>query len=533
MTRSAPGQEHPPAADTSKGLPQLEIPEITIVGKKPITLPFARKGEIYDVRLYEAPGPDTSLLDSQPPVLFPAGSLPRYEIPLVPLHISAEGFWGSFNTLSARAFVDYIGRKWGIYGNGGIGVTQGHTDHASGRSFEAEINARSIVATDNEVLRTFRMHLGTTFMHDTYGMFGIRGAVVDRSRDNITLDTRLSSVDHRTNDITLSLRANVLSMTDSRRLAGDSSVSGVSPELAASYATDIGRVRFLSGMSYKSSSLAYSMPVQSASLAGIYAGAEGELARDWFLSLGGNYEGGSGSDGMSHALIAPFCTVRWSVDADREVRFYFRPEMRLALYDEDLRANPYLIREAEVRPERVPVNIGAGLWYNSELFSLELNASFTKSSDRPVVLADSAGGIRLGYLDAQEYLIEAAGTVRPSGNLLIRFSGDFRTAFEEGSSIQLPMVPVVELTAKAEYALSPPLRLWVSADYAGRQNADRAGAVTLTDRLLLGAGVSSTVVPRTILSLSAQNIFNAAYEWWRSYTAPGRALYLSAKVNVR
>ena len=29
-------------------MPSLELPEITIVGKKAITLPFARKGEIFD-----------------------------------------------------------------------------------------------------------------------------------------------------------------------------------------------------------------------------------------------------------------------------------------------------------------------------------------------------------------------------------------------------------------------------------------------------------------------------------------------------
>ena len=40
----------------------LLFPEITIVGKKAITLPFARKGEIYDVNIYQAPPPDTLLL---------------------------------------------------------------------------------------------------------------------------------------------------------------------------------------------------------------------------------------------------------------------------------------------------------------------------------------------------------------------------------------------------------------------------------------------------------------------------------------
>ncbi|HLF15078.1 MAG TPA: hypothetical protein VI932_09350, partial [Bacteroidota bacterium] len=68
-----------PDSVVRKDLPRLEIPEITIVGKKAITLPFARKGELYDVPLYEAPPPDSGLLTDRPPVDLPPGSLPRYE----------------------------------------------------------------------------------------------------------------------------------------------------------------------------------------------------------------------------------------------------------------------------------------------------------------------------------------------------------------------------------------------------------------------------------------------------------------------
>src|SRR5713226_4271677 len=59
-------------------MPKLEIPEITIIGKKAITLPFARKGEIYDVDIYEAPQSDSSLLGQPPSMSLLKGSLPRY-----------------------------------------------------------------------------------------------------------------------------------------------------------------------------------------------------------------------------------------------------------------------------------------------------------------------------------------------------------------------------------------------------------------------------------------------------------------------
>ena len=54
MCGSALSQEQPQEKKPEEP-PSLEIPEITIIGKKAITLPFARKGELYDVNIYEAP----------------------------------------------------------------------------------------------------------------------------------------------------------------------------------------------------------------------------------------------------------------------------------------------------------------------------------------------------------------------------------------------------------------------------------------------------------------------------------------------
>ena len=99
-------QERPEAKDTA-GLPRLEIPEITIVGKKAITLPFARKGEIYDVNVYEAPPPDTGLLGGRESVPLPRGTLSRYEEHQVPWRASVEGSFGSFSTGSVGGYFDY------------------------------------------------------------------------------------------------------------------------------------------------------------------------------------------------------------------------------------------------------------------------------------------------------------------------------------------------------------------------------------------------------------------------------------------
>src|SRR5690349_21574294 len=100
-------------ADSVSQMPHLEIPEITIIGKKAITLPFARKGEIYDIDLYEAQQPDVSLFGPAPSMSLLKGSLPRYRQEEKPWRLSLEGLGGSFGTMSGRGFLNYISQQWG------------------------------------------------------------------------------------------------------------------------------------------------------------------------------------------------------------------------------------------------------------------------------------------------------------------------------------------------------------------------------------------------------------------------------------
>lgn len=527
------GQQQQPPIDTSRGLPRLEIPEITIIGKKAITLPFARKGEIYDVNIYEALPPDTSLLEQRPAISLPIGSLPRYDEPLVPWHASAEGSFGSFTTLNGRAFVDYVGRQWGIFGNTGFSTTQGYVDNSQGNAFHLEGNAHSIVSTDNDILKSFRVAGGMRVLRESYGMLGIQDTLVDRSRTNVVLDARLNSLEHETNDIALNLSANIWSIGD-ERLGTDSSASVVSPELAAAYATNVGSLRLLTGLSYTSSSLNYQRPVQSPSLMDFHAGAQWEVVTNWFLSVGGRINSGSASDGGSRSLVAPFASARWQLDADRQVTFWLKPEMRLPTYNDYIGQNPYLVREIVLRPERTPFNLGGSFWFNSDRFSIEVLGSFAKTSDRSVTLADDSGRIRLHYVEASIFSVQANGMVQPLRTARIKFTGSIQPAYEDGQSTQLPMTPLVRVGGRGEIDLKLPLTLWSAVEYTSKQNVDLAGTSRpIGDRVLVDIGASTNFVPKTVLSLEVANVFNTAYEWWRSYIAPGRRVTLEAKVNMR
>jgi hypothetical protein len=97
--------------------PKLEIPEITIVGKKAITLPFARKGEIYDVNVYTLPPPDSSILGVPPSVSLLGGRLPRHENRDDPWRTSVDGALGSFGSGHVEGYLDYKGDIWSLNAN--------------------------------------------------------------------------------------------------------------------------------------------------------------------------------------------------------------------------------------------------------------------------------------------------------------------------------------------------------------------------------------------------------------------------------
>jgi len=521
-------QEKIAPRDTSL-LPRLEIPEITIVGKRAITLPFARKGEIYDIDIFDAPTADTSLLAHRPPVSLPLGLLPRYDEPLIPWHFSAEGRLGSFSTAALRALADYKGKQWGIYGSTSYEGTAGHTDNSQGNSFRADIKAHSIVSTDNEVLGNMRASLGTMFSHEKYGMFGIGGESVDRYRNNFALDAHLATLSGQPNAVELDMKADVWSLGDSRSVA-DSQVSAVSPLISAVYGRDFESFKFKTGMSYAGSSLDYQHQVQSPSLLGLWASGEWPILKKWYLQLGGKYERGTGLEGEATSIAAPFAFLRWEIEPDRMISFWMQPLMQLASYGDETRLNPYLAPEVALRPEKSRVRLGASFWFNSPVFSLEIQGSFSKVSNQHITSAEG-GRIWLDYVDATRYEVSAVGYLKPAEDMRLKFSGSISPSYGEGSSVQLPMVPIVQMEARGEADLHLPLTLWSSLSYMSRQNIDRQGARTLGDRLILGAGALSGIIPGTVLSFEISNIFNTAYEWWNGYKAPGRKFMLSARTN--
>ena len=523
-------QEQSAVKDTA-GMPKLEIPEITIVGKKAITLPFARKGEIYDVNIFDAPPPDTSLLNERPAMPLPVGALPRYEEPLVPLHVSGEASLGSFTTGNARGFVDYNEKLWGVYGNAGFNTTQGHTDHASGSSVDAEVHGHSLIPTDNTVLNMFRVTGGMRVEHDSYGLFGFVDTTVDRTNNDVSMNIGFGTVNRESNALDLNFSADIRSLTD-QRLGVDSGASAVSPSVEASYKTNVDSVQVLTHFSYIGSSLDYNSAAQSPRLINLSVGGRWQLVDRVSLELGGKYDDGTGNNGDDRMIIAPFGEVKWEFDHDRVFSLWLRPEMTLETYSEYIKQIPYLVREPDIRPERKPVQFGGTFWYNSGILSLEINGSFAKSSNTAIVIADH-GEIYLDYVDASKLFFRGDATFRLEHDLLLSLFGVIQPMVEDGTTTQLPMTPLVHIGARGETSFGSPVTVWSTLEYVSKQNVDRAATTTLGDHAILSSGCSTIVVNKVVVSATIDNLFNTAYQWWNSYLAPGRSIMINAKVNIQ
>jgi outer membrane receptor protein involved in Fe transport len=513
-----------------KELPRLEIPEITIVGKKAITLPFARKGEIYDVPLYEAPPPDTGLLTDRPEIELPPGSLPRYEQREQPWRVSAEASAGRFGTLGFLGYVDYHTQRWNLSTTGGYRRTDGHASNTGGDEYHLGGRYSALVTTDNDLLRNFRLNGDLEFRHDAFGMPGILPAGTERGRDNYTVGAGFSSVKRDGLVMDFSVAADILSVNDEWGGA-DSGVTVTSPAIDASVAGDMGTFRLITGFGYESSSLDYPGGASSPSLWTLAGALQWSPSDGFFLRAGGEYSGGSGTDDVSRSRLSPRAELEWRIDAGRKVNLWARPGMTLATYSALAAKVPYLAREIAMIPEARTIDAGGSVWYNSGMLTLELSGEYSRSDNRPVLVTDS-GRIRTEFAPTWESRIGVEGTLRPGPAFRVRFNGAFRPSRERGGDSQLPMTPIADAGGHLEFDLTGWWTLNAAARYWSKQNVDRAGSRSIGSAVVLDAGASTTLIPRVLLSGGVRNLLDKQYEWWSGYPARGLDFYVTARARL-
>lgn len=510
-------------------MPKLEIPEITIVGKKAITLPFARKGEIYDVNLYTAPPPDSSLLEARPDLPLPVGALEYYKDQRPPWQVDAEGVLGTSTTVGANVFVKRAATPWMFSGSAGLASSQGHVPDADASSLFGEVKVQSYLDTDNDLLKTMRLSLASRVQHDDYGLYGLSPAV-NRVRDNVFLDSRLGSVERRGAVLDFRLGANLLRVSDAVS-GSDSLISVASPVLGLSFGTALGNFRSVSSLDFSGSSLNYNRSVQTPSVAAIRSSLSWNIAQKLVLEAGAIYAKGSGSVGGDATLLSPIASLVWASNPKGEISFRWAPELRMPTYGDFIQEVPYLDREISFRPQKSPLHLNAMIAQEVDDVSLRILGWFKQSSDHHVVTAES-GRLAIGYADVDELGFEANGRAAISS----RFTADATLtavrSIVDGSDAQLPMTPAVRLKGRAEYALDIPLTLSSSFEYLGPRNIDLRGAGQLQSAILMGAGVRTRALAGVLFSLDISNLFDTRYDLWDGYPAPGIQAVLQAQVNI-
>ena len=528
-TAAAPAPEAGRPDSVRKEMPRLEIPEITIVGKKAITLPFARKGEIYDIPVYEAPGPDSALLTERPPIDLPPGSLPRYEQREDPWRLSAEASAGSYASFGGLGYLDYHTQRWNLSAVGGYRRTGGHVDNSEGDELRLGARYSSLVTTDNDVLRDFRLNADGEFRRDGYGMYGLAVPAVERERDLFAFGAGFSSVRREGIVIDFAVSADVMSVDDSGPSA-DSGITATSPAVDLTVAGDAGDMRLIGGFRYAGSSLDYQHSVSSPSLAALLAAIQWRLSPEVRLKAGAEYAGATGTDGVSRDRFSPLAELEWDPGAGRRVEVWFRSGMGLTPYTKLANDVPYLAREVDMVPETRTVDIGASVWYNSGMLAIGLTGEYARADNRLLIVTDS-GRITTGFGGTWESKVAVDGTLRPEEGFRVKFNGALRPAKERGADHQLPMVPVFDAGAQAEYDVAPQWTLSAALRGWTEMNADRTGTTTVPGAAVVDAGVSTTLLPQVLLSAGVRNLLDQDWQWWAGYPARGIDFFVTAKAR--
>jgi outer membrane receptor protein involved in Fe transport len=511
-------------------LPQLEIEPVRVLGKRTVVLPKARKGEVLDTSVYTLPPGDTMLTGQRISNLAGnAGPLPGFREFELPLKLDAEASIGSYVSPRGLINAEYIRPTFDIAGMLDYQSTAGHIDSAEASSLLVGVRG-SLVVGDRDVppLKTFRVTAAADHAGDSYFLYGNTATPYDRSRTSNRLELGIRSEEELPVSYAIGFRLMGTSVED-RRDTSRAEATATAPAFDLRLGIPIdSTLRGRLALDFTTTSLAYGAPAQTPS----YLSARGDLewrpAPGTYVTAGVVIANGQNSDSGSSSLVMPRAAVRYALRENLWLFASYAPELRAATYREMIMRAPYVDRAITLHPERVPIDLSAGIAFNTDAVQLEGHGFFRSADNTPVVAADSIPGhLAYRHVDSRAVGFAASASVRATDQLVVTGEATFQSAVVRADGDPLPMTPWVDIRGRASFALNQEIDIFGSLQFQTEQRTVLSDMLlpsemrTISPRFLLGAGASYRVVRNVQAFAEISNLLNYKYDLWQNYSAPG------------
>lgn len=511
-----------------EGLPRLEIEDVTVIGRRTVVLPKARKGEVLDTSLYRLPPGDTMLFGPRISNLAgTGGTLPEYREVEPPLHANAELSIGSFLSPRASLRAEYRRRSFDLGGIIDYRGTAGHIDSAEASSLLIGAHASTVLGDEVLPLKSFRLSGGFDRLGDSYFLYGSTTAPADRSRTSTRFTIGLQSQERQPVEYGLRIEYSSTAVEDR---VGDTipDVSASTPSFGFNLAADLDTLlRLKSRIDYSTTSLRYATPTLSPAYVALQGDLEWQPLPRLFLIGGLLYANGQNSDSGSSTLIMPRFSARYELSPMVSLFGWFAPELRAASYRDRMMAAPYVSREILLRPERVPVRLAVGARVAVEGITAEARGFVEKGENTPVVVATLPGELSYAHVDSRTVGVAANIKLHPASALAVEGEALFRSTVDDSLDRDLPMIPSSEFRARATYSINSELQLFSTLLYQSAQQTRLFGTeqsterVEIPSRFLLSAGASYQFVEKIEGFAEITNLLGQKYYLWENYLGPG------------
>ncbi len=518
----------------------LEIGEVVIgPGERPVVLPPSRKGEVIDTTMYTlSAGSDTLLFGARISNLEgDGGALPvdgEFDRPLL---LTAEASIGSYVSPRGRVALEYAEDRWNGRAMIDLRSTAGHVDGAEGTSLMVQGDAEYQIPGDLPSPGKARVGLGVDYMGDDYTLFGNSVDASDRSRSRFGFDLRLASETDQQFDYELNLAVETFGVTDDSIVGGGREISATSPGFGARFRIGNDSLAFRLAAGYNSISLDYDRPTASIDHLFLQGTGEWSPAPGLFVTVGFVAARGDFSDSGSSTLLMPRGAIRYELSRTLGLFGRFLPELRASSYRARMMAAPFVDAEIDLRPERVPIDLAAGLRVGFGRTDLEVEAGYAEADNTPVVTSGAAEGT-LFYAYRPSRTITLGGRLRSELSDRVNLHAEFsvNTDTDRETEEQLPMRPVIEARAGTEVKATEKLGLTGSILFQSEQN------VTY-DPLLLPIGIDGTVDSRFLVDLGGTwdlaeefqlfaeltNLLALDYQKWQGYQGEGMEVRIGGR----